>query len=74
MEHEAAPAHPLQATEQSYGIVRARRALETMEHDDERRPSLTSSKPVEIDEVAVRCLDPLAEERRSSSATQQRPP
>jgi hypothetical protein len=74
MEHEAAPAHPLQATEQSYGIVRARRALETMEHDDERRPALTSGKPVEIDEVAVRCLDPLAEERWSSSATQQRPP
>jgi len=45
-----------------------------MEHDDERRPALTSGKPVEIDEVAVRRLDALAEERRRSSVTQQRPP
>src|SRR5262249_24083032 len=72
MDHEAAPAHPPQATEQPQGIAALRRALETMEHDDERRPALTSGKPVEFDEVAVRRLDSLAEERRRSSATQQR--
>src|SRR5215470_11220324 len=74
VDDQATPAHLLEAAEQPHDIVRACRAFEAVEHDDERSAGLTPGQPVEIEEVAVRRLDPLTPERRSPKAPQEGSP
>src|SRR5215471_1870332 len=74
VDDQATPAHLLEAAEQPHDIVRACRAFEAVEHDDERCAGLAPGQPVEIEEVAVRRLDPLTPERRSPKAPQEGSP
>jgi hypothetical protein len=71
---EAAPPELFEATQKAHGIVGAGRALEPVENDHERRATLAAGQPVEIDEVAVGRLDPLAPHLRTPAAAEQGTP
>jgi hypothetical protein len=59
--HDAAPADRAQMRHQRQRVVRTRIAFEAVEEHDQRRIVhwLRRFKPVEVDEVAVGCIDSL---------------
>ena len=74
MNDEAAPPELFEATQKAHRVVGAGRALESVENDHERRATLAAGQPVEIDEVAVGGLDPLAANLRAPAAPEQGTP
>src|SRR5262245_14893975 len=72
MHHDGLQAEGPRLAAEAAHVVRARGALEAVQHEHERRARTRGLAPVEVEEIAVSGLDALAPEPRSAEGAEER--